>query len=671
MKNKFKIIALSCTALLSAVALTGCQDNKPSEPTLPSVASTYEYNVFPKVQNVNYLEGGFDLSQQVNIVTKKEAKDFTVNRLVETLKETGFNGYRLSNAVVNGMVNIHLSVNGDGSQGEKINESNSNFNSSIYEKTDAYTLTVNNGVISILGEDEDALFYGVNTLADMLDEAKENKYVMRNVYINDYANTKYRGVIEGFYGVPWNTNERIEMIKYGSKYKMNSFVFAPKDDKYHSSKWRTLYPQAELVEMKKVVDASIENNVDFTWAIHPLMHDAVKFEETYTTDLEAVKTKLEQLYSIGVRHFTLSCDDIALPEDKGDKPTFYNNLAKNHARLANDILTWCESKEDKASLQIVPTSYFKNSENSKEYLNGLKETLNSNVEIYWTGNEIMGSVNNETINYFKENSGKAPIFWLNWPVNDYLDTNIFLGEATCLNNDVTELTGLVTNPMSQLEASKIGVFQCLDYAWNISGFDSKKSYRASFSSVEETYDEELFTFAQSLQTYEPGSFWVSPITSKESENFVPLLKPILDMTANAESFMKLTKDEVRAVIDPMYLELNKVIKAIDVYREAADNEKLVAEILPWMNSLRDLMIAGVRYMDTLNAFVRAGVPSKDSIIKRLTTAGQAVDASQNTYMVSVVDAWGSLYYASSGDLTLQPFFRELHKNIENIANTLA
>ena len=48
----------------------------------------------------------------------------------------------------------------------------------------------------------------------------------------------YMGIVEGFYGVPWNFNIRADLLQFCGEYKLNSYIYAPKDDEYHRSKWR-------------------------------------------------------------------------------------------------------------------------------------------------------------------------------------------------------------------------------------------------------------------------------------------------------------------------------------------------------------------------------------------------------------------------------------------------
>ncbi|MTW00178.1 hypothetical protein GM536_14305, partial [Streptococcus pneumoniae] len=88
---------------------------------------------------------------------------------------------------------IYLGVHGQGSQAE---QNLSNVSTGLFDKIDAYALTIKDNSISIVGKDTDAVFYGLTTLKHMLKES--HVPVLRNVTVEDYAELKNRGFIEGY-----------------------------------------------------------------------------------------------------------------------------------------------------------------------------------------------------------------------------------------------------------------------------------------------------------------------------------------------------------------------------------------------------------------------------------------------------------------------------------------
>ena len=73
-----------------------------------------------------------------------------------------------------------------------------------------------------------------------------------------------KGIIEGFYGIPWTFEERKSMIKFLPQIGMNQYIYAPKDDPFHNKKWGEPYPKDQLEKIKVLADLSKENGIDFT-----------------------------------------------------------------------------------------------------------------------------------------------------------------------------------------------------------------------------------------------------------------------------------------------------------------------------------------------------------------------------------------------------------------------
>jgi hypothetical protein len=77
-----------------------------------------------------------------------------------------------------------------------------------------------------------------------------------------------RGVVEGYYGRPWGTEGRLSLLKFMGENNMNIFIYGPKDDPYHHSKWREPYPEKEMKDFKKLLEVAKANKINFCWAIH-------------------------------------------------------------------------------------------------------------------------------------------------------------------------------------------------------------------------------------------------------------------------------------------------------------------------------------------------------------------------------------------------------------------
>ena len=102
---------------------------------------------------------------------------------------------------------------------------------STFSKNDSYVLAVRQGnaktpdTILVLGRDTDSAFYGLTTLYQIFQQLPGR--AVSNLTFSDWADVKSRGFIEGYYGSPWSTKDRVNLMTWGGYYKMNTYVYAP------------------------------------------------------------------------------------------------------------------------------------------------------------------------------------------------------------------------------------------------------------------------------------------------------------------------------------------------------------------------------------------------------------------------------------------------------------
>ncbi len=315
-------------------------------------------------------------------------------------------------------------------------------------------------MIAVLGKDTDAAFYGLSTLKLIINQAEGA--TVRELQIEDYADGQYRGFIEGYYGIPWSVEDRISLMEFGGDFKMNIYIFAPKDDEYHNSNWRTLYPDDKLEDIREMVAAGTASKCRFAWAIHPFMHDKIT-SANYNESLQIVKNKFQQLYDAGVRQFVISADDAV-------------SDAQVQANLCRDMSAWVKEHDGTYNLVFVPQVYctaaasWGGGYTVSTYFNYFKNL--TDVELMWTGEWVCHPASQNTFTNFKSKAGKEAFMWLNWPVNDVNHKRLVMGPAEegILSPGLTDFRGIVTNPLQQAEASKTSLFAIADFAWNTSDF---------------------------------------------------------------------------------------------------------------------------------------------------------------------------------------------------------
>ena len=544
-----------------------------------------EYKVFPTPQKVTYGEGVTALRKQVNLVMGDQLDIYTRNRLKSVLQDNQVS-YTTGKSAVAGATNIYLGVHGQGSQAE---QNLSNVSAGLFDKIDAYALTIKDNSISIVGKDTDAVFYGLTTLKHMLKESQVP--VLRNVTVEDYAELKNRGFIEGYYGNPWSNADRAELMRYGGDLKLNQYFFAPKDDPYHNKKWRELYPEEKLAEIRELARVGNQSKTRYVWTIHPFMNNRIRFgnEAHYQEDLATIKAKFTQLMKVGVREFGILADDAPSPVGG------YNS----YNRLMQDMTKWLTEMQGTYSglrkeMIFVPGQYWGNGR--EDELKSLNENLPSSTSMTLTGGKIWGEVSESFLSTLKNNlsaGGKTyrPVsLWINWPVTDNSKQHLILGGGEKFlhpNVDPSLLSGIMLNPMQQSEPSKIALFSGAQYSWKQwkSEEEAKKINDIAFNFVENGHFEDSKV---SAAFRELGKHMIN----QNMDNRVVKLEESVDLAPKLTDFMTKLKagQDVTAERAALRAEFAKIKEAAELYKASGD-KKMVAQIHYWLDNAIDQMNA--------------------------------------------------------------------------------
>ena len=545
---------------------------------------TAEYTIYPVPQSIVYdAQGGtLELPGEVNVVYENGIDQATKDRLEEVLSMKGIKAKAVS-AAVNGQVNVLIGTAGSNGAAEAYAKNSLDYDAGLFDKVDAYLLAIEDKQITVVGKDTDAAFYALASLKMILEQS-EGKAI-RKLQMEDYAIGQYRGFIEGYYGIPWSVEDRISLMQFGGDFKMNIYIFAPKDDPYHNSQWREPYPEDNLKDIERMVEAGAAAKCRFAWAIHPFMNDPITLAD-YETGLAAIQNKFQHLYDAGVRQFVISADDA-------------NSPVTLQAKLCQDMTEWVKAHEGCYNLVFVPQVYCSNSltwsnwgwtgsPSLSQYFGHFTEI--EDLEIMWTGEWVCHPATQGTFDNFKQNSGKEAFMWLNWPVNDVNHKRLVMGpaESCILNTGVTGFKGLVTNPLEQGEASKTALFAIADYAWNTKDFDCQKSWADCFQYIDPGAPEALHELCKHMTNPSPGG-----ITGMgESVDLAPYITAFTTAYSNGNG----TDYETQAAA--LIEQMQKIVDAADNFQKNGTNVNLLDEMKPWVDSLRYLSKAVIGYINT-------------------------------------------------------------------------
>lgn len=321
-----------------------------------------------------------------------------------------------------------------------------------------YFITVTKESALIESSTEKGVFRAVNTLVKLI---KNNE--LRTGDLEDYPLFETRGYIEGFYGPTWENEKRLSVMSLMAKNGMNTYYYAPKDDIYHREKWRELYPEKELEDLKALYNKASENYLDFNWCVGP----GLTYKYTSYEDFTLLIEKIKSIYNIGVRNFGLLLDDIPWEFQYSEDAKKYDGIVDAHIDLINRTYNELKSFDSSIKLTVCPTQY--SGDENGYYVSKFGKFIPSDVKMFWTGEEICSRVLTvrESQELFRA-TGHKPLFWDNYPVNDCeMFQEMHLGAVIGRDKELYKhCEGLISNVMEYAECSKIPLMTIADYLWN-------------------------------------------------------------------------------------------------------------------------------------------------------------------------------------------------------------
>ena len=241
---------------------------------------------------------------------------------------------------------------------------------------------------------------------------------------NKYENSTL-GYIEGYYGKLLSWENRKLIIKSLKKNNMNTYFYAPKEDKNHRLNWREKYNLKWRKKFCEFTKFSKINNINIIAGIAPgLDFDFKNFNnktnKKESFDFTLLLNKAKQLLDDGATSIALLLDDI--PEDFKNK--FGNQISEgtSHAILANTL-----SESLGKNIYFVPRIYADELINDEPYyLKDLSSVLNQKTRVFYCGKNV---VSKNLTSFLKVNKilSNEIIFWDNYYANDYCPRRFFIG----------------------------------------------------------------------------------------------------------------------------------------------------------------------------------------------------------------------------------------------------
>ncbi len=424
------------------------------------------------------------------------------------------------------------------------------------DKSEKYALVVGKSEVLVYADTTRALAYALDSLLQL---ATNDDGIACGIYLA-YPAFKIRGIIEGFYGKPWNMKQRTNAIRTMAKKRMNTYIYGPKDDPYHRDYWRLPYDEMNFSLLKNMVKLCKNNHID----LHYMLAPGLDIRYSNASDIDVIVNKLMQVYKIGVRQFGLLFDDIlddnpeeefVYPEDKAR----FTTLAAAHVYVINKVYERLMALDSSIELLACPTQYFGNGD--EPYIVEFGQGLPEKCKLYFTGEKICSAkVTSEQARFLKEKTGHAPLYWDNYPVNDMEMVNEF-HISPIINRDADLYRyseGITLNPMEFAQSSLLNLLTFADYMWDSVNYDPVTSYKDSITTiVGEKYIKPFETFNKFLyrscllqhghhyRFMKPTGYHTELVDIINTENYTLLHEYMCETRRDIETLNELPRSFVR------------------------------------------------------------------------------------------------------------------------------
>ena len=362
--------------------------------------------------------------------------------------------------------------------------------------TDAFLIKLAKEEGLITANSETGLYYALQTLKTMLEGEKE----LTAFTLVDWPDYKIRGVIEGFYGEPWSHEDRLSMLEFMGKVRMNTYVYAPKDDPYHRMQWKEPYPEDKRQKLQELVEAAQANQVNLVFAISP--GNSVKY--TSEEDWQALINKTEDMIAIGIKDFSLLFDDInPTLKFKDDRVYYKNSYGRAHIDWSNKYQEYLSQRLPGHHLVVVGTDYYQEGTSNyrKQFLEGLRE----DVWVFSTGYGVVAPrITKGHATAIAEAWGHEIVYWDNYPVNDYARHRLYMGPLSGRDPQLPQTVGFTFNPMNEAELSKVALLTAASYTWNSKAYIPLESWELAIRILGGDSWQQLRRFASNSKTGLPG-----------------------------------------------------------------------------------------------------------------------------------------------------------------------
>jgi hyaluronoglucosaminidase len=259
------------------------------------------------------------------------------------------------------------------------------------------------------------------------------------------------GVIEGFFGKPWNWESRMTGADFLRDAGFRFYIYAPKSEPFLRRRWREPLPPETLRRLSDLGTQCRQSGIAFGIGLTPF-----EIYLDYAANAQiSLCSKVSQINQTGADILCILFDDM-----RGDVA----GLAEIQARVISDICNWSSAK----SFIVCPTYYSHDQRLAlefgsppKDYLRDLGRMIDPRIDFFWTGEKIISEGYSALhLADVAADIGRKPFIWDNYIANDSRTrtNHLFLDPSVGAWNLPTDwVAGVAFNPMNQPHLSRIAL----------------------------------------------------------------------------------------------------------------------------------------------------------------------------------------------------------------------
>lgn len=295
------------------------------------------------------------------------------------------------------------------------------------------------------------------------------------------------GVLEGFYGKPWTHEARLDMIRFMGDAGFTHYIYAPKDDPYHRSRWRDPYPRSKLREFRELSQVADSAGITLVFAISP----GLNIVYSDSADVAVLRDKMHAMTEYGFKEMALFLDDVPEHLQHEDDIDRFENLAEAHIHLVQSIREGLE-------LMVCPTTYT-SAWGDQDYISTLSRGIGEDIPMFWTGRDVAPSTITLAETRLQRLRLKGQLYlWDNFPVNDFETWRPLVGPLKGRAPQLAKMvSGYFANPMESVYLSMIPLHTVAQYAKNPSTYEPHKALENAIKAVfKSSYADSIRPFIQ-------------------------------------------------------------------------------------------------------------------------------------------------------------------------------